>query len=81
MRTAGEVLAERRVADLGVRALQLAARGRDAARDVVEREVGAVLGLDDGDRVPKEARAVADRGGALNGEFHGAYIRHRLLRG
>ena len=37
----GQVLAERRVADLGVRALELAARGRDAAGDVVEREVGA----------------------------------------
>ena len=32
-----QVLAERRVADLGVRALQLAARGGDAAGDVVER--------------------------------------------
>ena len=32
-----EVLAERRVADLGVGALELAARGRDAAGDVVER--------------------------------------------
>ncbi len=70
IRTRREVLAEGRVADLGVGALQLASRGRDAARDVVERQVGAVLGLDDGYRVTEEARAMTDRGWALNGEFH-----------
>ena len=64
MRTRGEVLAERGVPDLGVGALQLAARGRDATRDVVERQVGAVLGFDDGSGVLEEARAVADRGGS-----------------
>ena len=36
---AGQMRAERRVADLGVGALQLAPRGRDAAGDVVERKV------------------------------------------
>ena len=36
---ARQMLAERRVADLGVGALQLAPRRRDAAGDVVEREV------------------------------------------
>ncbi len=35
----GEVLAERRVPDLRVGALQLPARGGDAPRDVVERQV------------------------------------------
>lgn len=66
-----QMLAERRLPDLGVRALELASRGRHASSDVVEREVGAVLGLDDGYGITKEARAVADRGGSLNGEFHG----------
>ena len=66
MRTAGEVLAEGRLADLGVGALQLAARGGDAAGDVVERQVGGVLGLDDGDGVLEEARAVADGGWSLH---------------
>ena len=65
-----EVLAERRVADLGVRALKLASRRRDASSDVVERQVGAVLGLDDGYGITKQARAVANRGGSLNGDFH-----------
>ena len=39
MRTRGQVVAERRVPDLGVRPLQLAAGGGDAAGDVVEREI------------------------------------------
>ncbi len=65
-----EVLTEGRLTDLGVGALQLASRGRHAARDVVEREVGAVLGLDDGYRVAKQARAMADRGGTLDRKFH-----------
>ena len=39
----GQVLAERRVADLRVGALELAARRGDAAGDVVERQVGGVL--------------------------------------
>ncbi len=62
----GEVVAERRVPDLGVRALQLAARGRDAARDVVEGEVRGVLGLHDGGRVFVEAGAVANGGRAVH---------------
>ena len=64
IRTRGEVLAERRVADLGVGALELAARGRDAPRDVVERQIGAVLGLDDRDGIPNRLvrwRTVAGR--------------------
>src|SRR3954452_25339913 len=62
----GQVVAERRVADLGVGALQLAARRRDAAGDVVEREVGGVLGLDDRGGVLEEARAVADGGRSVH---------------
>ena len=69
---ARQVVAERGVADLGVRALELAARGRDAARDVVEREVAGVLLLDDRDGVLEQAGAVADGGGSLNGH---AWIR------
>src|SRR3954452_8981073 len=57
---AREVVAERRAPDLGVRALELAARGGDAARDVVEREVGGVLGLNDRGGVLEVAGAVAD---------------------
>ena len=41
------MVAERRLADLGVRTLQLAPRRRDAAGDVVEREIGGVLTIDD----------------------------------
>src|SRR5918994_1164104 len=44
---AREVVAERGLADLRVGALQLAARGGDPARDLVEREVAAVLLVDD----------------------------------
>src|SRR4051812_31893915 len=58
---ARQVLAEGRVADLGVGALQLAARRRDAARDVVEREVGGELLVHDRDRVLEERRPVVDR--------------------
>ena len=61
MRTRGQVVAEGRVADLGVGALQLAARGGDAAGDVVEREVGGVLLLDDRDGVLEEARCEGGR--------------------
>src|SRR5215213_8244077 len=50
----GEVLAERGPADLGVRALELAARGRDPARDVVEEDVGGEVLLDDRDRVVEQ---------------------------
>jgi hypothetical protein len=39
----GQVVAERGVADLGVGALELAPGRGDAARDVVEREVGRVV--------------------------------------
>src|SRR3954454_10160076 len=60
-----EVLAEGRPSDLGVGALQLAARGGDAAGDVVEGEIGAELLLDDGGRVLEEAGAEADRRGSL----------------
>ena len=62
-----QVLAERRVADLGVGALQLAARGRDAAGDVVEGEVARVVLLDDRDGVVEQAGPVADGVGALSG--------------
>src|SRR4051794_18763887 len=62
-----EVLAERGVADLGVGALELAARGRDAARDVVERDIRGVVGLDDLDGIVEEAGPVTDGVRALNG--------------
>src|SRR3954447_6087712 len=64
---AGEVLAEGRVADLGVRALQLAAGGGDAPGDVVEGQVGPELLLDDGGRVFVQAGAKADRRWSLRG--------------
>src|SRR4051794_40786314 len=67
-----QVVAERRAPDLGVGALELAARGRDAARDVVEREVGRVLGLDDRGGVLVEAGAVTDGGRAVH-EHQGVY--------
>jgi hypothetical protein len=67
----GQVLAERRVADLGVGALELPARRGDAARDVVEREVGREVLLDDRDGLLEEAGPMADRRGALRG-----HIRH-----
>ena len=51
-------------ADLGVGALQLAARGGDAAGDVVEREVEP-YSAHDRDGVLVEARAQRDGGGAL----------------
>src|SRR3712207_9060839 len=57
--------------DLGVRPLQLAAGGGDAAGDVIEGELGRVLRLDDGHGVLEEARPVADRAGALNGHHKG----------
>jgi hypothetical protein len=61
------VVAERGVADLGVGALELASGRRDPAGDVVERQVGGVLGLDDRGGVLEEARAVADGGRAVHG--------------
>src|SRR4051794_34278186 len=68
---AGEMLAERRAADLGVGALELTARGGDAARDVVEGQVRGVLGLDDLDGILEEARPVADCVRALDGHATG----------
>src|SRR4051794_5360902 len=69
----GQMLAERRPADLGVGPLELAARRRDPPRDVVEREVGPVFDLDDRGRFTEKAASQRDRCGALN--------RHQLLRG
>jgi hypothetical protein len=60
------VLAERRVADLGVGALELAAAGGYPPRDVVEAEIGGELGLDDRGGLLEEARAMSDCGGALH---------------
>src|SRR3954452_5031827 len=65
---AREVLAERGVADLGVGALELAARGRDAAGDVVERQVRGVLRLDDLGGIVEEARPETDGVRALDGQ-------------
>jgi hypothetical protein len=62
----GQVVAERRVADLGVRALELAAGGRHATGDVVERQLAGVFAVDDGDRVGIETRAELDGCGALD---------------
>jgi hypothetical protein len=61
-----QVLAKGRVADLGVRALQLAAAGGHAASDVVEAEIGGELHLDDRGGLLEEARAMSDCGGALH---------------
>ena len=61
-----QMLPERGVPDLGVRALQLPARGRDATRDVVERQVRAELGLDDRRRILEEGGAMSDGGGSLD---------------
>ena len=57
IRTRGEVVAERRAPDLGVGALELPSRGRHATGDVVERELGGVLALDDRVRLLEEAGA------------------------
>ncbi len=62
----GQMFAERGVADLGVGALELAARRGDPAGDVVEGELGGVLLFDDGDRVLEERRPVMDGGGAVS---------------
>src|SRR3954453_12794051 len=56
----GEVLAEGRVADLRVGALQLTARRGDATRDDVDRELRRVLLVDDRDGVLEERRPVMD---------------------
>jgi hypothetical protein len=77
----GEVLAERGVADLGVGALQLAARRGNAPGDVVERQIVAVLGLHDRDGIAEEARAMTNRGRSLNREFHGVYYGAVPMRG
>src|SRR3954452_5674101 len=76
---AREVLAERGVADLGVGALELAARGRDAARDVVERQVGGVLRLDDLDGIVEEAGPMTDGVRALNGHATDTPLRARWI--
>src|ERR687897_590679 len=62
-----EVPAEGRVPDLGVGALQLAARGGDAAGDVVQGELGRVLALHDRGRILEQARSEGDGGGSLRG--------------
>ena len=61
----GQMFAEGGASDLRVGALQLAARGGHAARDVIEAEIGAVFLLDDHHRLLEQARAMADRRGAL----------------
>src|SRR4051794_11419635 len=66
----GQVLAEGRAADLGVGPLELAARGGDAAGDVVQVQVGAVLGLDDRDGVAIEVRAEGHGGCTLHDPFY-----------
>src|SRR4051794_13114631 len=63
----GQVLTEGGLADLAVGALQLASRGGHATGDVVERQVGGVLVLDDGDRVLEEAGPQADGGWSVHG--------------
>ena len=78
MRTRGQVLAERRPADLGEGALQLAPRGRHAARDVVEREVLGVLGVHDRRGVLEQAGAEADGGGSLHRDL--VYAPGRAVR-
>src|SRR6185436_11391157 len=62
-----EVVAEGGLTDLGVGALQLAPRGGDPAGDVVEREVAAVLLVDDLRGLLEEARAKSDRCRSLRG--------------
>src|SRR3954447_22835705 len=74
-----EVLAERGVADLGVGALELAARGRDAAGDVVERQVRGVLRLDDLGGIVEEARPVTDGVRALNGHATDTPLRAKRM--
>ena len=74
---ARQVIAERRPADLGVRALELAARGRHAPGDLVEREVAAVLAVDDLGRLLEEARAELDRCRSLRRHVH-TYLRERF---
>ena len=64
---AREVVAEGGLPDLGVGALQLAAGGRDPARDLVEREVAAVLLVDDLRGLLEQARAESDRCRSLRG--------------
>ena len=63
------MLAERRVADLGVGTLELAPRGGDAACDVVQAQLVGVLDGDDGRGVLVEAGAVADGGWTLHKDF------------
>src|SRR5215207_8255470 len=63
----GQVVAEGGVADLGVSPLELAPGGRDPAGDLVEREVAAVLVVDDLRGLLEEAGPEADRCRALNG--------------
>ena len=60
-----QMLAERRAADLGVRALQLAARCGDAPGHVVERQRRGELALDDRVRLREEAGAQPDGGRPL----------------
>ena len=57
---ARQVVAEGGLADLGVRPLELTAGGRDAAGDVVEREIGRVLAIDDLSGLLEQRGAQAD---------------------
>ena len=55
-----QVVAERRVPDLRVGTLELTSRGGRSAGDVVEREVGRVVALDDRVRLFEKAGAKPD---------------------
>ncbi len=55
-----QMLPKRRMADLVVGALELAAGRGDAVGDVIERKLGRVFGLDDRDSVLEQEGAVAD---------------------
>src|SRR5918992_3938191 len=61
-----ELLPERRPTDLGVGALELAARGGDSAGDQLERQLARVLALDDRRRVGEDARPELHRGRTLH---------------
>jgi hypothetical protein len=62
---AGQVLAERRPADLGEDALELTPRGGHAPRDIAGSEVLRVLALQDGDRVIEDRAPRGARRGCL----------------
>jgi hypothetical protein len=64
----GEVLAEGRVADLGVGALELPAARGDPPRDVVQAQIGRELALDDGRGLLEERCAMPNCRWTLHGE-------------